>query len=159
MLVTGEVVGPARGVDLGPARGDGGDGQRVGVLSANQAADPGRLHLIGPQGVSVTAGVDKTLTDGRRELLVLANQAAVPLDEELRVEHRPGRGGPTLADAYHDRDPGVTRRCREPARGGPRHFHGVLEQLGSHFEAGRPGRRLKVVPDRVRGNEPFREDQ
>jgi hypothetical protein len=113
--------------------------------------------MEGAEGVPVSAHVHEPLTDCRHDLLVLAEVAAVGTDEELGVEERPDRLRPLFADAHHGVHPRVPGCSAQGVDLRARDIDGVLEQLDAEMRRHPAGCGMKVEPDRVGRDEPFRE--
>src|SRR6266850_3932401 len=152
-----EMIRPAHDVEARAFGGERKHGKRVGILAADQTAHGPEFRLERPESVAEPSAVHEPLAYRGDELLVLAEQLAVGPDVDLRVEHGPDRPRQLLAHS-HD-DVGVRR-----ARGGAervdlraRYFDCVPEQEHGQLVRHRAGRRVVVIPDRMRRHEPFRE--
>ena len=129
--------------------------QRVGVLAADQRADPPDLGRGDAQSARVAVGPDELFVERRHELAVVVENAAVGADQQVRIPQAADAGVRAFADADRDMDAMLARR-----RGKPRHLLAVATH-GLHGEGAEEivilDRRAQRRPYRKAGHETLRE--
>ena len=150
------MIRPAHGVDTRALGGQRKHRQRIGILTADQTAHRPELGRERAEGVAKAAHMHEALANGRHDLLMLADQAAVGAEIELRVKHGADGLRHFFADTDHHIGIGVARRGPQGGGFRPRDFHRILEQLDGQLVGNRAGRRMMVIPDRMGRNKAFR---
>jgi hypothetical protein len=136
-------------VDTRVLRGDGEDGEGVGVLPADERAGGAEVGLEDPEAVSLAPGVHQALPHGRHDLLAPPEERPVRPQEDLAVVQGAGRARTLLAHADHDVRTGLRGRPLQPGDLRPRDLDRVLEELDAQLGGDPAGPGVEVEPDRV----------